>query len=147
MRPNPASLPHLNHLVICFLPKKFSPHSTPFWEESLWANLRLMTRRTRVFAGFLLPYDCDLETEAEPKHNMVLIFENDFRSKLQQVWNWQTLRGLLQQGQCQKGHGSGLSSRFNLFVEPLRRFIDGCDMVWFALPNAYHRNEKKDCRC
>ena len=48
-----------------------------------------MTRRTPVFASFLLPYDCDLETEAEPKHNMVLIFENDFRSKLQQVWNWQ----------------------------------------------------------
>jgi hypothetical protein len=54
----------------------------PFWEESLGPDSGLMSRRKGAFTCYLLPIDCDFKAEAEPKHNMVLIFENDFSSKL-----------------------------------------------------------------
>ncbi len=46
----------------------------PLWEESLWPGLLLMSRPKGAFASGLLPIDCDFKAEAEPKHNMVLIF-------------------------------------------------------------------------
>jgi hypothetical protein len=44
-----------------------------------------MTKRTPAFARSLLPKCCDAGAKAEPKRNIVGVFENDFSSKIQQA--------------------------------------------------------------
>lgn len=48
--------------------------------------------------------------------------------------------GFSLQGQCHIVGTLRFVPWLDLFIEPVRRFVKGCDMVWLTLPNADHRN-------
>jgi hypothetical protein len=57
----------------------------PFREESLWPGFCLMSYRKPAFARYLLPESYEARAKAEPKRNIVSVFQNDFSSKIQQA--------------------------------------------------------------
>ena len=119
----------------------------PFREESLWPGVCLMTYREFAFARLLLPKCCEAGAKAEPKRNIVSVFENDFSSKIQQAVTGKPSA----ESRCNASatcilQGSGLA-QLDVIVEPLGRFAQGTDVVRLAFLNTNHRNNEKHEGC
>jgi hypothetical protein len=115
----------------------------PFREESLWPGVCLMTERKPAFARSLLPKCCDVETKAEPKRNIVGVFENDFSSKIQQaVTGKPSARFRCNASATCIPPGSG-PAQLDVIVEPLSRLVEGTDVVRLAFRDADHRDDQK----
>lgn len=114
----------------------------PFREESLWPGFCLMSYRKPAFAHSLLPECYETRAKAEPKRNIVSVFENDFSSKIQQAGLAKPPRTSIAMPVPEAPPGLGLL-KLDMIVEPLRRFRQGADVMRFAFSDANHRDNQK----
>jgi hypothetical protein len=72
-----------------------------FREEFNCAGSRLMSHLRAAFAISLLPNHCETHYEAEPKHNIPSLFQDDFSPNILQLSDLANLRCWTLQGKCQ----------------------------------------------
>ncbi len=105
----------------------------------------LMSRWEALFAGFRLPKYCDAEGNTEPKRNIVRVSQNGFSPNVWRPVYGQTLRSLDTARSVPDPTWKKLAfaARLDVLVKPFSGFGDGRDMVWFAIPYAFHRNQQE----
>ena len=96
-----------------------------------------MSYRKLAFARPLLPKCCESRGKAEPKRNIISVFENDFGSKIQQAVIATPPRGFTAKP-VPDARVSLRLLQFDMVVEPLSRFCEGTYVMRFAFGNANH---------
>ncbi len=116
-------------------------------EERFRPDSRSMGSVDTAFAWSSLPTGGQSEAKAEPKCNVSCIFKHDFSAQFVQVDSLPISKDYVARSMPDHDfEGSSalrLVSRLDMVVKPLGEIVDRCDMVRFALPNPYHRNDKK----
>jgi hypothetical protein len=119
----------------------------PIREESLWLGFYWMSSRKPAFARSLLPKGCDARAKAEPKRNIVSVFENDFSSKIQQaVTGKPSMQIRCNASAISVWINLGLA-QFDVIVEPFCRFRQGTDVMRLPFRYADHRDNQKHEGC